>query len=137
VVYITTPATPSCFLAFFSNPYFLFKILSFIILVVSFRYPSDFVLVIVLAIRVTLFYGTTQLQGNICTCLEHASCTHSGHVLHRVWQLIKSCCSLIARFLLASRPHSGCISCAFWMHLLHILDASCTHSKYVQSLPWT
>ena len=92
------------------------------------------------------------------------SCMSSVCVLRlakKGWQLIKSCCSSIARFCAftdASRVHSvrvscrfqtylvcvpymfhagsGHISCAFWTHLACVLDASCTCSRCMQTIPW-
>jgi len=42
VVYMTIPAIPSCFVAFFSDPYSPFKIFNFFILLVYFLFCNPF-----------------------------------------------------------------------------------------------
>jgi len=42
VVYITIPAIPSCFLAFFSDPYSPFEIFQFFITLVYFHFYNPF-----------------------------------------------------------------------------------------------
>jgi len=84
-------------------------------------------------------YGTAQLQGNVHThprCILHVFCMHPTCVLwqKRMWQLIFKSLLQLYREVLCLHRH---ISCAFQMHLVHVLDTSCMCSRHVQMLPWS
>jgi len=100
-----------------------------------------------IVIKAQMHRPAVQLKCNVGTspeCVPDTSCIHFGCILlafcdKKVWQLIKSCYSFVAKFWACTNPsreHSGRVSCAFQECLPYVPYISHVRSRCIPHSLW-